>query len=90
MVQHVVKQTYDHYLLVLDSNPEEGRIKRRFCFDKRWINKPEVEDMIKNVWEHECVGSPMFMVTSKIKRCRMALLQWNRDSEQFCHPYLGT
>lgn len=69
VVNHLLKPASDHCLLELDTNPDEGWKKKRFCFDKRWIGKSGVEDIIKHAWEQECVGSPMFQVASKIKRC---------------------
>lgn len=35
VVKHILKSASNHCLLELDTNPDEGRKKRRFCFDKR-------------------------------------------------------
>lgn len=40
-----------------------------------------MEDIIKHAWEQECVGSPMYQVASKIKRCRLELIKWSRGSQ---------
>lgn len=34
--------------------------------------------MIQEAWGAEYIGSLMFKVASKIKKCRMALLTWNK------------
>lgn len=68
VVKHMERQASDHCILVVDTNPEKVRTKRRFYFDKRWIDKPGVEEIIKKTWELECIGSPMFKVACKIKR----------------------
>lgn len=47
MVKHVQKQALDHYLLVLDTNSQKAKEKRRFCFDKRWVSKLGIEEVIK-------------------------------------------
>lgn len=71
IVQHVARPTSDHCILILDTKPELRKQKRRFYFDKRWGEKPGVEEMVRKAWEAESIGSPMFKVASKIKRCRM-------------------
>lgn len=75
IVQHIDKQFSDHCMLLLDIKPELAKKKKRFYFDKRWVGKPGVEDVIRLVWESECFNSPMFKVATKIKRCRMELLK---------------
>lgn len=81
VVKYILKPASDHSLVEVDTNPDEGQKKKRFCFDKRWIGKPGVEDIIKHTWEQECVGSHMFQVASKIKRCRLELIEWSRGSQ---------
>lgn len=78
IVHHVDKHSSDHSMLVVDTNPTQERKKRRFYFDKRWLNKPGIEEVIQKSGEIECVGSSMFKVAQKIKRCRMDLVQWNK------------
>lgn len=45
------------------------------------MKKPGIEEMVKQAWETECEGSPMFQVASKIKLCRLSLLNWNRQQK---------
>lgn len=80
-MKHIEKQSSDHCMLVLDTIQNEGRKRRRFSFDKRWISKPGVEDIIRNAWTPDCFGSPIHQVASKIKRCRLALLNWSRQGQ---------
>lgn len=47
VVRHIEKQASDHYLLVLDTKPEQKRKQARFYFDKRWVKKPSIEDIIR-------------------------------------------
>lgn len=74
IVQHVERHTSDHCLLLLDTKPTEKKRKKRFCFDKIWLSKLEIEEVIRKAWEWDCIGSPMFQVACKIKRCRMVFL----------------
>lgn len=74
IVKYVEKQSSDHSQLILDTKPEQGRKKTRFYFDKRWVNKPGVKEVVRQAWEAECEGYPMFQVASKMKRCRLGLV----------------
>lgn len=78
IVHHVERQSSDHCMLVVDTDPAQERKKRRFYFDKRWLNKPGIEEVIRKAWGVDCIGSSMFQVAQKIKRCRMDLIQWNK------------
>lgn len=56
---------------MLNTKLETQKKRRRFYFDKRWIR----EEMIRAAWDPECIGSPMFRVVYKIKKCRMELIK---------------
>lgn len=81
VVQHIDRQASDHCMLILDIKPKLRKKKRRFYFDKRWIGKSRIEEIMKKAWDRECIESLMFKVACKIKRCRMDLLKWNRKSQ---------
>lgn len=48
VVMHIERQSSDYSLLILDANPNQGRRKPRFYFDKRLVHKPGIEDVVKN------------------------------------------
>lgn len=81
VVKHIEQQLSDNSMLILYTNPDIERKKRRFCFDKRWLSMTGVEEVIRKAWYSECIGSSMFQVTQKIKRCRLELLKWNNNQE---------
>lgn len=45
------------------------------------MQKSGVEDLVRKVWETDCEGSLMYKVATKIKRCRVELLKWNRQGQ---------
>lgn len=67
VVKHIQKKSSDHCMLLLDTNQEGEKKKRRFSFYKRWLSKPSIEELVKKSWAEECYGSPMYQVTYKIK-----------------------
>lgn len=72
------KQTSDHYLIVLNSNPEVRKVRKRFYFDQRWLQWREVSDVVEKGWMQAQAGTYMHQVCSKIKTCRVALLKWSK------------
>lgn len=67
-MNHVEKQSSYQNLLFLDTKPVQRPMKTRFYFDKRWVKKTGIEDIVKTAWDSECDGSPMLRVASKIKK----------------------
>lgn len=45
--QHIQKEALDHCTLVLDTNPNNFRRKGRFMFNKSWVTKERVNEVIK-------------------------------------------
>lgn len=75
------KQTSDHCLLILDTELEGNKLKRRFCFDQRWPQWREIDEVVEKAWKEEQQGTLMFQVCSRIKSCRVALLKWNKGHD---------
>ena len=76
---HMESIASDHSMLVLDTTPQGRKNKKRFVFDKRWTKREGISDVIKEGWNERVVGSRMFRVTSKVKKCRVALLKWRNN-----------
>lgn len=47
-VQHIIRQAYDHSLILLDSNPLRNKSKATFIFETRLAKIQESENMIKD------------------------------------------
>lgn len=65
-------------LLILNTKPKQMRRKARFNFDKKWITKLGIKEVIRRAWELECEGLLMFQVATKIKLCILEILKWDR------------
>ncbi|CAI9097451.1 OLC1v1033881C1 [Oldenlandia corymbosa var. corymbosa] len=76
-VTHVDRLASDHCLFFLDTDPGSLKRKSRFYFDKGWVAKNEINEIVKKAWETEVEGSPMHKLSLKIKICRLELLKWN-------------
>ncbi|XP_071938995.1 uncharacterized protein [Coffea arabica] len=56
---------------------ERKKRKKRFQFDKRWLQKEDIEGVIQKAWSIPCNGTRWFKVKEKIKNCRVELLKWS-------------
>nr|XP_027124324.1 uncharacterized protein LOC113741027 [Coffea arabica] len=74
--KHIESYASDHSLLLLDSEPDNKRKKKRFYFDKRWFQKDGIQQVIEKAWSKEEQGTKMFRVTRKVRNCRVEILKW--------------
>ncbi|XP_071900933.1 uncharacterized protein [Coffea arabica] len=74
--RHIDSYASDHSILIIDTKPNSSRRRKRFYFDKTWLQKADIGDVIREAWQQETQGSRMYQVTSKIKNCRLALSKW--------------
>lgn len=69
-VTHVLKQTSDHALVILDSDPKRVKTIGRFLWHPRKGKEQEDEEIVKEVWGRPVEGSRMFRVSQKLKWCK--------------------
>ncbi|XP_071933018.1 uncharacterized protein [Coffea arabica] len=60
IVKHIENFSSDHSMILLDSNPLKEKRKKRFLFDRRWMKKDGREQVVKQAWEEEQIGSNMY------------------------------
>ncbi|XP_071926048.1 uncharacterized protein [Coffea arabica] len=63
-------------ILCLDTEPDKEKRKKKFYFDKKWLQKKGVQQVVEQAWQIDKPGSRMFKVTKKIRNCRIELLKW--------------
>ena len=61
---------------MLDTEPDKRKKRKRFYFDKRWIQKEGIQQVIEKAWNKEEQGTKMFRVIRKVKNFRIDLLKW--------------
>ncbi|XP_010451797.1 PREDICTED: uncharacterized protein LOC104733977 [Camelina sativa] len=69
----------DHRPIITRLVDADSCFKGRFCFDKRWINKPDTERIIKEQWS-AASGVTNRSVTECLSQCRRALSRWKRSN----------
>ena len=79
LVRHIDNVGSDHSMVLINSNPLTKKRKKRFIFDKSWLKKEGLEQVISQAWEEEQTGSNMYKVHRKVANCRVALLRWKNN-----------
>ena len=82
-IQHLHYYTSDHgpILLSLNGNGEMQRWRRKpFRFESMWVANPGCKAVINEAWAEPVVGNPMFTATTKMKKCKMKLKKWSKES----------
>lgn len=69
-VQHFVKHSSDHTMVMLDTQPDQPPRKSRFIFDNRWLNRPGYTEAIQNSWSSNESGSRMYQFHRKLRNVR--------------------
>ncbi|XP_023875930.1 uncharacterized protein LOC111988373 [Quercus suber] len=81
-VLHTLATYSDHDPILLTTEPHGLHHHRRTKiqrFEEKWVAHPECEVRIRTSWaQGQPIGSPMFCLFEKIKRCRMDLVAWSK------------
>ena len=81
-VHHLNSFTFDHcpILVSLMSKGERQRWRRKpFRFEAMWLTEPSCNVVVSRAWECRQDGTPMYVATKKLKRCKKLLKAWSRD-----------
>ena len=81
-IRHSNCFTTDHHpiLLSLDSNGEHQCWRQKpFRFKATWLTNLECNGVIFRAWVVNHDGTPMHVVTKKLKNCKKMLTAWNCD-----------
>ncbi|KAF7129689.1 hypothetical protein RHSIM_Rhsim10G0093500 [Rhododendron simsii] len=76
VVEHLECVGSDHKALLLCTKPNTRRYVTPFRFDARWFEYDDVKQIVQTQWEDDIVGSRLFCISQKIKKCRLALKSW--------------
>lgn len=69
---------FDHSPIVISSYQNGSRKRIPFCYFKMWSFLPNFREKLKENWEPEIEGVPMFRLVAKLRRLKGMLKQMNR------------
>jgi hypothetical protein len=75
----LVKNKSDHHPILLDFNFNSTSFASQFKFMRMWTLNDTCRDLIANCWSTNIVGSPMFILSRKLKLLKEQLKVWNKD-----------
>lgn len=74
-VEHLVKHSSDHSMLLLNTLPDQAKRKTRFIYDHRWCKQPGCLEVVHDSWKINVVGSQIYQFNRKLKNVRSELLE---------------
>ncbi|XP_070018125.1 uncharacterized protein [Nicotiana sylvestris] len=77
-LNHLDTEASNHSLLILSSYAEQIKKKRRFYFDKRWVDREKVQNIVSEAWSNDYIGFEQSRVNFKIKKYGRSLVAWVR------------
>jgi hypothetical protein len=73
---------------MLDVQFSNTSFASQFKFMKMWSLDQSCKDVITNCWNSPVVGSPMFILSTKLKMLKEKLKIWNRETFGNVHDYV--
>lgn len=70
---------FDHSPMVIRFDKQCGKGRASFKFFDMWTSHPEYLDTVKQAWNIEVTGVPMFKVVRKLKSCKYHLKNLNKQ-----------
>ncbi|XP_068344070.1 uncharacterized protein [Pyrus communis] len=80
-VSHLDPTKSDHVPILLEIDGPQNHVRHRgkaFRFENLWVNHEECEGIMRNAYNQQSTGVPMFLIVNKIRATRVALLKWQQ------------
>lgn len=76
VLEHLDCVGSNHKALLLRTSSVNKKLVTPFRFDARWFEYEEVRQIVQSQWAQGVVGSRLYCLGQKIKKCRLALKSW--------------
>ncbi|KAL2251960.1 UNVERIFIED_CONTAM: hypothetical protein Sindi_2318300 [Sesamum indicum] len=77
-------RTSDHSPMVLNGDQQQ-QYGGMFRFDNYLARSPEFIPSVQNIWQHNIIGTPMYVVTRKLKALKPILREQRRNKGDLSH-----
>ncbi|XP_011101564.1 uncharacterized protein LOC105179617 [Sesamum indicum] len=77
-------RTSDHSPMVLHGDRQQ-RFGGMFRFNNYLVHSPEFIASVKNIWQHNIIGTPMYSVTRKLKALKSVFREQRRNKGDLSH-----
>ncbi|XP_075098809.1 uncharacterized protein LOC142175728 [Nicotiana tabacum] len=79
-VEHLIRTGSDHAPLLMTCRVQTTNFVKPFRFLNFWTKHATFMDVVRQNWEADFIGDPFFMFKQNIKRVKVALSKWNRET----------
>lgn len=79
-IQHLIREGSDHCPLLLSCNSNQESVTKTFRFLNFWVRHENFYNVVKNDWEADMQGDPFYNVHMKMKRLKITLTKWSKES----------
>jgi hypothetical protein len=76
----LTKLRSDHFPLLFEFQTQTAQFSSSFKFMKMWISHPDCINVVKQCWNNQISGCPMFILSQKLKMLKEALKTWNKNT----------
>ena len=76
----LTKLRSDHFPILLEFKNHNLPFVSQFKFLKMWVAHEDCINVVRNCWNTNIIGCPMFVLSEKLKLLKAALKQWNKDT----------
>jgi hypothetical protein len=87
-VSTLTKHKSDHYPLLLDCKFSITPFVSQFKFHRMWTLHPDCDSLVKENWNSEVVGCPMYILSNKLKNLKQKLKSWNKEKFGNVHDFV--
>jgi len=89
-VTTLTKHKSDHYPLLLVSQVNNIPFASQFKFLRMWTFHPNCLHIVRDCWNSNVIGCPMFILTKKLKILKERLKSWNKECFGNVHDFVNT
>lgn len=85
----LLRHPSDHSPLLLDFNLTTSRFGSQFKFLKMWAMHDDCINLVQNSWNNSFFGSPMYILSQKLKHLKNNLKEWNKNVFGNIHEHVN-
>ncbi|XP_019242028.1 PREDICTED: uncharacterized protein LOC109222078, partial [Nicotiana attenuata] len=79
-VEHLIRTGSDHAPLLMTCGEQTTNFVKPFRFLNFWTKHATFMDVVRQNWEADFIGDPFWMFKQKLKRVKVALSKWSRET----------
>ena len=80
VVQYLSKAPSDHAPILMSTTTRLDNSDKPFLFLNYWITHDSLMDIIRQNWQVDFVGDPLYVLAAKLRHLKGVLQAWSRES----------